>query len=709
MPGPTESGFYELTGNPDIFQMTSGLLTDLPGGLLGLDGGDFITGSEDDEIINGNRDNDIIFSAEGNDTLYGGKDVDLLSGGQGADFLQGNLGNDQLLGERGDDILRGGKDNDSLVGGAGNDRLFGDLGIDTLTGGEGNDVFVLSDKRRNNDLILVDIINDFEPGDRLGLAGDLTAEDLTPFFSAIPGGSGTFLRINETGENLAFLFDVAPEDINEGVFVGVDEAIADTDDDTADDDTTDDDTTDDDTTDDDTTDDDTADDDTTDDDTADDDTTDDDTTDDDTADDDTADDDEDAADDDTADDDTADDDTADEDTADETLESSSIQTEPLTEEAFRISLDALPPAFETDSASNPAQVIPVPENAVLEVPQGFTVNVFADNLDSPRWLATTPTGDVLVTETPQNQIRLLRDTDGNGTADTSQIFAGPENGLNQPFGMAFTEDFFYVGNTDAAVRFPYTAGQTEISGTGEKIADLPTGGHWTRNLALSPDGQQLFVSVGSLSNAAPEPAPRASVIVMNLDGSNQEIFASGLRNPVGLDFHPVTGELYTTVNERDGLGDELVPDYLTALEAGEFYGWPYTYLAPELADPRLEGETSELVGQTQTPDVLFQSHSAPLGLDFYDGSTFPETYQNGAFVAFRGSWNRSEPTGYKVAFVPFDSNGNPTGEYRDFVTGFLDADAETTWGRPTGVKVIDDGSLLFTEENNGRIYRVQFS
>jgi glucose/arabinose dehydrogenase len=676
MPGPTESGFYELTGNPDIFQMTSGLLTDLPGGLLGLDGGDFITGSADDEIINGNRDNDIIFGAEGNDTLYGGKDVDLLSGGQGADFLQGNLGNDQLLGERDDDILRGGKDNDSLVGGTGNDTLFGDLGIDTLTGGEGDDVFVLSDKRRNNDLILVDIINDFEPGDRLGLAGDLTAEDLTPFFSAIPGGSGTFIRIDETGENLVFLFDVAPEDLDEDVFVGVDEAIADTDEETAEEET------------------------------AEEDTAEEETAEEETAEEETAEEDTDTED--TASEDTASEDTVSEDTDDETLESSSIQTQPLTEEAIRISLDALPPPFETDSASNPARVIPVPENAVLEVPQGFTVNVFAENLDSPRWLGTTPTGDVLVTETPQNQIRLLRDTDGNGTADTSEIFAGPENGLNQPFGMAFTEDFFYVGNTDAAVRFPYTAGQTQISGTGEKIADLPTGGHWTRNLALSPDGQKLFVSVGSLSNADPEPAPRASVLVMNLDGSNQQIFASGLRNPVGLDFHPVTGELYTTVNERDGLGDDLVPDYFTGLEAGEFYGWPYTYLSPELADPRLGGETSELAAETQTPDVLFQSHSAPLGLDFYDGSTFPETYQNGAFVAFRGSWNRSEPTGYKVAFVPFDSNGNPTGEYRDFVTGFLDVDAQTTWGRPTGVKVIDDGSLLFTEENNGRIYRVQF-
>ncbi|NEN92967.1 MAG: sorbosone dehydrogenase family protein, partial [Okeania sp. SIO3H1] len=345
---------------------------------------------------------------------------------------------------------------------------------------------------------------------------------------------------------------------------------------------------------------------------------------------------------------------------------------------------------------------------VLQVPDGFTVNVFAENLESPRWLEVTPTGDVLVTETPLNQIRLLRDTDGDGTVDFSQVFADAENGLNQPFGMAFTEDYFYVGNTDSVVRYPYNIGDLEINGTGEKIADLPTGGHWTRNLAISPD-HQLFVSIGSLSNVSVEPLPRASVQVMNLDGSNQQTFAFGLRNPVGLDFHPITNQLFTTVNERDRLGDDLVPDYLTGLELGEFYGWPYAYLSPNLEDPRRAGENPNLVAETQTPDVLFQAHSAPLGLQFYDGETFPEEYQNGAFVAFRGSWNRQEPTGYKLVFVPFDENGNSTGEYRDFLTGFLDISEETTWGRPTGLEVLPDGSLLFTEEMNNRIYRIQRS
>ncbi|NET24310.1 PQQ-dependent sugar dehydrogenase [Okeania sp. SIO1I7] len=388
--------------------------------------------------------------------------------------------------------------------------------------------------------------------------------------------------------------------------------------------------------------------------------------------------------------------------------SSFLETETLLSENIRISLDSLPIPFASDSASNPADIIPVPDNPVLQVPDGFTVNVFAENLESPRWLEVTPTGDVLVTETPLNQIRLLRDTDGDGTVDFSQVFADAENGLNQPFGMAFTEDYFYVGNTDSVVRYPYNIGDLEINGTGEKIADLPTGGHWTRNLAISPDNQ-LFVSIGSLSNVSVEPLPRASVQVMNLDGSNQQTFAFGLRNPVGLDFHPITNQLFTTVNERDRLGDDLVPDYLTGLELGEFYGWPYAYLSPNLEDPRRAGENPNLVAETQTPDVLFQAHSAPLGLQFYDGETFPEEYQNGAFVAFRGSWNRQEPTGYKLVFVPFDENGNSTGEYRDFLTGFLDISEETTWGRPTGLEVLPDGSLLFTEEMNNRIYRIQRS
>ncbi|WP_444980446.1 PQQ-dependent sugar dehydrogenase [Microseira wollei] len=395
------------------------------------------------------------------------------------------------------------------------------------------------------------------------------------------------------------------------------------------------------------------------------------------------------------------------------LDSSIVRTETLSSTPINISLDSLPPPFQTPSVAKPAQVIPIPENPVLQVPAGFQVNVFAAGLDKPRWLATTPTGDVLVTETPENRIRLLRDTNGDGVADIRTTFAAPENGLNLPFGMAFAGGYFYLGNTNAVVRFPYSNGQLQITGTGEKIADLPSGGHWTRNLAVSPDGQKLYVSIGSLSNVDPEPAPRASVIVMNLDGSNRQTFASGLRNPTGIDFNPISGKLYTVVNERDGLGDDLVPDFLTGLSSGDFYGWPYTYLAPNKLDPRRtvngQSERPDLAATTKTPDVLFQAHSAPLGLQFYDGQTFPQQYRNGAFVAFRGSWNRDRGTGYKIAFAPFSADGRPLGNYQDFLTGFLvNPSVPTTWARPTGLQTLSDGSLLLTDDTNNRIYRIQY-
>lgn len=386
-----------------------------------------------------------------------------------------------------------------------------------------------------------------------------------------------------------------------------------------------------------------------------------------------------------------------------------IQTRSLNPQQINIQVEDLPQPFQTDSASNPPQVIPIPQNPVLNVPEGFTVNVYAEGLDRPRWLALTPEGDVLVTETRQNRIRRLSDRNGDGAAEVNQIFATAENGLNQALGMAFANGYFFLGNTDAVLRFPYQQGQTALNGQGQKIADLPADGynnHWTRNVVASPDGNKLFVSIGSGTNVDEEPLPRASVQIMNLDGSDRQTFASGLRNPVGLDFHPTTGELYTTVNERDGLGDDLVPDYLTHLEAGDFYGWPYSYLAPDKLDPRRlvndRPAKPDLIGSTKTPDVLFQAHSAALGLQIYDGDTFPNRYQNGAFVAFRGSWNRNQGTGYKIVFVPFDARTNrPAGYYEDFVTGFLtQPTVPATWGRPVGVLVVADGSLLFTDEAN---------
>jgi glucose/arabinose dehydrogenase len=393
-----------------------------------------------------------------------------------------------------------------------------------------------------------------------------------------------------------------------------------------------------------------------------------------------------------------------------------VPTEPLSPRPIQLTVADLPEPYASQSASQSPNVIDIPANPTLQVPAGFTVNVFAEGLDRPRWLALTPSGDVLVTETRQNRIRLLRDGDGDGAAEVNTPFATSQNGLNIPFGMAFSDGYFFLGNSAEVRRYLYQEGQQQLTGRGEKIADLPGGGynqHWTRNVIVSPDGQQLYVSVGSASNADREPLPRASVQVMNLDGSNQRTFAYGLRNPVGLAFHPSTGELYTTVNERDGLGDDLVPDYFTRIQSGEFYGWPFAYLTPDKLDPRqTQGGRSlneAIASQTRTPDVLFQAHSAALGVQFYQGNTFPERYRNGAIVAFRGSWNRSQGTGYKLVFVPFNAEGRPEGYYEDLVTGFLtNPSGPDTWGRPVGVLGLPDGSILFTEEGNGRIYRLQY-
>ncbi len=393
-----------------------------------------------------------------------------------------------------------------------------------------------------------------------------------------------------------------------------------------------------------------------------------------------------------------------------------VPTETLTPQPIKIALGNLPKPFASDSASKSPNVVGIPQNPILKVPTGFKVNVYAEGLDAPRWLTLTPSGDVLVTETRQNRIRLLRDTNGDGVADVNKTFATAQNGVNIPFGMTFAGNSFFLGNTGEVRQYPYTQGQQQLTGTGQRIAELTPGGynqHWTRNVVASPDGTKLYVSVGSRSNVDEEPLPRASVQVMNLDGSNQQTFASGLRNPVGLDFHPTTGELYATVNERDGIGDDLVPDYFTRIQQGEFYGWPYAYLAPNLIEPRQatngKSKRPDLVAQTKTPDVLFQAHSAALGVQFYDGQTFPEKYRNGAFVAFRGSWNRNQGTGYKVVFVPFNASGRPQGYYEDFLSGFLtDPSGPTTWGRPVGLLVLPDGSLLVTEEANDRIYRIQY-
>ncbi len=384
---------------------------------------------------------------------------------------------------------------------------------------------------------------------------------------------------------------------------------------------------------------------------------------------------------------------------------------------IRITLEDLPRPFASKSVRQSPKIAPIPKKPVLQAPKGFAINVFAEKVKFARWLALTPEGDVLCASSRTNKIFLFKDTNKDGVADKRYVFLDKSNGANLPFGMAFAKDSFFLGNTDAVIRFPYKKGQTKIKGKGKKITDLPGLGynqHWTRNVIVSPNGKKLYVSVGSKSNVSVEKPPRAAVLEMNLDGSQRKVFAFGLRNPVGLAFHPKTGELYTNVNERDKLGDDLVPDYFTRVERGHFYGWPYAYLAPKFVDPRRtkngKSERPDLVKKTTTPDVLYQAHSAALGLTFYDGKTFPKEYRGGAFSAFRGSWNRSKGTGYKIVHVPFDDKGRPMGYYEDFVKGFLtQPKVPLTWGRPVGVVGARDGSLLFTEEMNGRIYRVQYT
>jgi glucose/arabinose dehydrogenase len=373
----------------------------------------------------------------------------------------------------------------------------------------------------------------------------------------------------------------------------------------------------------------------------------------------------------------------------------------------------LPAPFATESARNHPKVLGWEAGKQPTAPDGFRVTEFAE-LESPRWIYVLPSGDVLVAqsntnrEASPNRITLLRDADGDGKAENQTVVA---EGLNQPFGMALVGEAFFFANTDGVFMVPLDD-LLQQKGEPKKIAELPAGGynnHWTRNILPSRDGKKLYVSVGSGSNVAEHgiehEVNRANILEMNPDGSEVRVFGSGLRNPVGMDWEPVTGQLWTAVNERDGLGDDLVPDYMTSVKDGGFYGWPYSYFGQH-EDPRLAGQRPDLVKQAIEPDVALGSHTASLGLVFYDGESFPAKYHGGAFVGQRGSWNRSIPSGYKVVFVPF-KDGKPTGDVEDFLTGFMeDADENKVYGRPVGVAVAADGSLLVTDDSGGKIWRV---
>jgi glucose/arabinose dehydrogenase len=371
----------------------------------------------------------------------------------------------------------------------------------------------------------------------------------------------------------------------------------------------------------------------------------------------------------------------------------------------------LPPPNATRAVANPASVIPWPKDKTPTAPAGFEVSLFADDLDNPRMIYVLPNGDVLVMESlPQrstSRIVLLRDSAKSGTPAVRESFL---RRLNMAFGMALIGNRFYVGNTDGIVVFPYRSGDTQIKRRPEKILDLPGGGHYTRNLLADPAGKKIYVAVGSSGNIdeqrVDEKDPRrAAILQINPDGSGMRVFASGLRNPVGIDWEPKTHTLWTVVNERDMLGDELVPDYLTEARDGAFYGWPYSYFGQN-EDPRKKGQRPDLVAKAIKPDFALGSHVAALGLAFYQGKSFPERYHGGAFIGMHGSWNRSDLVGYKVAFVPFQ-NGKPSGVIEDFLTGFIaNPKISQVYGRPVGVAIWTDGSLLVADDAAGKVWRV---
>jgi glucose/arabinose dehydrogenase len=389
-------------------------------------------------------------------------------------------------------------------------------------------------------------------------------------------------------------------------------------------------------------------------------------------------------------------------------------------------LDLPAPGRPSATASN---VVARPAGVVPEVPEGFKIELFAEGLSGPRIIRTAPNGDIFVAETRAGRIRILRAADGVAKPGVNEIFA---TGLRGPFGIAFfpggdTPQWIYIANTDSVVRFPYRSGDLKAAGPAETIvAKLPTGGHSTRDIAFTPDNERMLVSVGSASNigdgmgkppggreswASQQPlgaawgfeTDRAAVLSFDPDGKNQKIFAAGIRNCVGLAIQPGTNTPWCSTNERDGLGDDLVPDYVTRVKEGAFYGWPWYYIGNH-EDPRHVGARPDLKDKVTVPDVLLQAHSASLGLTFYQGDNFPAAYRGDAFAAEHGSWNRSKRTGYKVVRIRL-KDGVPTGEYEDFVTGFVVNDSDV-WARPVGVTVARDGALLISEDGNGTIWRV---
>jgi hypothetical protein len=404
----------------------------------------------------------------------------------------------------------------------------------------------------------------------------------------------------------------------------------------------------------------------------------------------------------------------------------------------KITLADIPPDRPAPLGLAPAGVVPRPAGADLHTLPGFTVTPLVTGLTNPRLVRVAPNGDIFIAESEPGRIRVIRAADGASAPANNEVFA---DGLDRPFGIAFyplgpNPQWVYVATTNSVVRFPYRNGDLKARGAPETI--VPTlaskgGNHWTRDVVFGPDGRTMFVSVGSASNAGedmPKKTPqetaawqashalgaawgreenRADVLAFDPDGKNERVWATGIRNCVTMAIHPVTNSIWCATNERDLLGDNLPPDYVTEVKHGGFYGWPWLYLGDN-EDPRHAGERPDLKGKVSLPDVLIQAHSAPLGMTFYTGhgsAAFPAEYRGDAFVALHGSWNRGKRTGYKIVRVIL-RNGRPTGEYEDFVTGFV-VDDKSVWGRPVGVAVAHDGALLFTDDGGGVLWRVSYA
>jgi glucose/arabinose dehydrogenase len=377
-----------------------------------------------------------------------------------------------------------------------------------------------------------------------------------------------------------------------------------------------------------------------------------------------------------------------------------------------ITVSDLPEPYATESATNGPKIVPRPDNAWPKALPGFKVELFASGLTNPRIMRVAPNGDIFLAETSAGDIKVFRGMTADHKPEQVQVFA---TGLNTPFGIAFyplgkNPQWVYVANMDSVVRFPYHSGDMTSSGPPQHLFDLPSGGHHrSRDIVFSPDGKKMFVSVGSEQNVDDTPAEknRADILEANPDGSDLRVYAYGIRNPVGIAIDPATGQLWCSTNERDGLGNDLVPDYITHVQEGGFYGWPWWYMGGH-QDPRFAGKHPELKDKVITPDVILQPHNASLQMTFYEGEEFPAKYKGDIFAAEHGSWNRSPRAGYEVIRVPLHQTGHATGEYEDFLTGFV-VDDRSVWGRPVGVTVAPDGSLLVSDDGSGSIWRVSYT